>query len=246
MKIKAKLYLGIGLLFLMILILAAVSTIFVSSLKKDTENVLSANYNSVEYARNMLKASDEIHLNKEAIAQLESNFARQRQNVTEQGEKNITDRLSEQLIRLKENPEDPQVGKEFRADLVKLMTVNMDAIVMKSDHAKEMASNAFVFISVVGALCFLIGFVLFINLPSNNLPKASVKLPVKTITNVSTSKGIANLSNWRVLSTVWQKDCRNIPIANWTRSLKRRSGLRPWSIACMIQLLDWMKIERSS
>ena len=115
MKIKAKLYLGIGLLFLMILILAAVSTLFVSSLKKDTENVLSANYNSVEYARNMLKASDEMHLNKEAIAQLESNFARQKQNVTEQGEKDITERLSTQLARLKENPDDPIVGQEFVA-----------------------------------------------------------------------------------------------------------------------------------
>lgn len=176
MKIKAKLYLGIGLLFLMILILAAVSTLFVSSLKKDTENVLSANYNSVEYARNMLKASDEMHLNKEAIAQLESNFARQKQNVTEQGEKDITERLSTQLARLKENPDDPIVGQEFRADLVKLMTVNMDAIVMKSDHAKEMASNAFVLISVIGALCFLIGFVLFINLPSN------IANPIKKLT----------------------------------------------------------------
>ncbi|MGB7528096.1 ATP-binding protein [Sphingobacterium cellulitidis] len=167
MKIKAKLYLGIGFLFLMILILAAVSTLFVSSLKKDTENVLSANYNSVEYARNMLHASDELHLNKEAIAQLENNFAKQQLNVTEQGEKEITARLADQLNKLKANPEDVQVGKDFRADLVKLMTVNMDAIVMKSDHAKETASNAFVLISVIGALCFLIGFVLFINLPSN-------------------------------------------------------------------------------
>lgn len=167
MKIKAKLYLGIGFLFLMILILAAVSTLFVSSLKKDTENVLSANYNSVEYARNMLHASDEIHLNKEAIAQLENNFAKQQLNVTEQGEKEITARLADQLNKLKANPEDVQVGKDFRADLVKLMTVNMDAIVMKSDHAKETASNAFVLISVIGALCFLIGFVLFVNLPSN-------------------------------------------------------------------------------
>lgn len=167
MKIKAKLYLGIGFLFLMILILAAVSTLFVSSLKKDTENVLSANYNSVEYARNMLHASDEIHLNKEAVAQLENNFAKQQLNVTEQGEKEITARLADQLNKLKANPEDVQVGKDFRADLVKLMTVNMDAIVMKSDHAKETASNAFVLISVIGALCFLIGFVLFVNLPSN-------------------------------------------------------------------------------
>jgi len=176
MKIKAKLYLGIGLLFFMILILAVISTLFISSLKKDTENVLSANYNSVEYARNMLKASDEIHLNKEAILQLEDNFTKQKNNITEAGEKGITERLSVQLAQLKNNPDDLRINKEFRADLVKLMTVNMEAIVKKSDHAKETAGNAFVLISVVGALCFLIGFVLFVNLPSN------IANPIKKLT----------------------------------------------------------------
>lgn len=229
MKIKAKLYLGIGLLFLMILILAAVSTIFVSSLKKDTENVLSANYNSVEYARNMLKASDEIHLNKEAIAQLESNFARQRQNVTEQGEKNITDRLSEQLIRLKENPGDPQVGKEFRADLVKLMTVNMDAIVMKSDHAKEMASNAFVFISVVGALCFLIGFVLFVNLPSN------IANPIKKLTE-SISEIARQNYNQRVY---FEGDSEFVELASSFNSMAER--LQEYSNSKLDQILEEKK-----
>ena len=167
MKIKAKLYLGIGLLFLMILILATISTLFVSSLKKDTENVLSANYNSVEYARNMLKASDEIQLKNNAILQLEDNFEKQKLNVTEPGEREITDRLSHQLEKLKSNPNDPLINQNFRTALVELMTVNMDAIVKKSDHAQETAGNAFVLISVVGALCFLIGFVLFVNLPSN-------------------------------------------------------------------------------
>ncbi|VTP97236.1 MCP four helix bundle domain-containing protein [Sphingobacterium daejeonense] len=125
MKIKAKLYLGIGLLFLMILILATVSTLFVSSLKKDTENVLSANYIQLNMPRNMLKASDEIQLKNNAILQLEDNFEKQKLNVTEPGEREITDRLSQQLEKLKSTPNDPLINQNFRTALVELMTVNM-------------------------------------------------------------------------------------------------------------------------
>lgn len=167
MKIKTKLYIGIGLLFLMILILGAVSTLYVNSMKKDTENVLSANYNSVEYARNMLRASDKLAFGPQALAELQQNMKRQEANVTEGGEREITDRLAKRLRDLSSSPQDNQLAKEFRTDLIELMTVNMNAIVAKSDHAKEMASNAFILISVVGALCFLIGFVLFVNLPNH-------------------------------------------------------------------------------
>ncbi|WP_156308559.1 ATP-binding protein [Sphingobacterium endophyticum] len=187
MKIKTKLYLGIGLLFLMILILASVSTLFLNSLKKDTENVLAANYNSIEYARNMLRASDQINSDKESLNELESNFNKQKLNVTEKGEEGITDQLSISLAKLKENPNDLGAVTAFRSDLVRLMTVNMEAIVKKSDHAKEMGNHAFVWISIIGALCFLISFVLFVNLPNN------IANPIKKL---SESIGEISLQNY--------------------------------------------------
>ena len=54
MKIKTKLTFGVGLLFLLILALAAVSIWYIHQLKKDTNNILVANYNTLQYARNML------------------------------------------------------------------------------------------------------------------------------------------------------------------------------------------------
>ena len=56
MKIKTKLTLGVGLLFLLIIVLGVVSTKYINDMKADTENILVANYNTVEYARNMLEA----------------------------------------------------------------------------------------------------------------------------------------------------------------------------------------------
>jgi two-component system, NtrC family, sensor histidine kinase KinB len=56
MKIKAKLLLGIGLLFVMIALLTALSSIFINKLSGDTKNILVANYNTLDYSRKMLIA----------------------------------------------------------------------------------------------------------------------------------------------------------------------------------------------
>ncbi len=49
MKIKTKLTLGVGLLFLMILLLSILSAKYMYELKADTENVLVDNYRTLEY-----------------------------------------------------------------------------------------------------------------------------------------------------------------------------------------------------
>ena len=84
MKIKTKLNLGVGLLFVMILILSLVSAYYIFSIKKDTENILKANYNTLEYSRNMLTALDDIDTNENsAIAVFETNLKKQIINITE-------------------------------------------------------------------------------------------------------------------------------------------------------------------
>lgn len=178
MRIKTKLNIGIGLLFIMILLLAIFSTWYVSALKKDAENVLAANYLSVEYARNMIGAADQLSAgHPESVDKLHQNLKLQKQNVTELSEKEITEKLEQKLGYLLENPQDVQTAKEFREELVNLMNVNMAAIVKKNDHAQVLAREAFLLISVLGALSFLIAFVLFVNLPSN------IADPIKKLTN---------------------------------------------------------------
>src|SRR5690606_23637023 len=74
-------------------------------------------------------------------------------------------------------PSDPQHASEFREELVNLMNVNMAAIVKKNDQTKLLAGEAFLLISVLGALSFLIAFVLWVKLPSN------IADPIKKLTN---------------------------------------------------------------
>ena len=59
MKIKAKLMLGIGLLFAMIALLTILSSFFINQLSGDTKNILVANYNSLDYSRKMQMALNE-------------------------------------------------------------------------------------------------------------------------------------------------------------------------------------------
>ncbi|WP_264564623.1 ATP-binding protein [Flavobacterium sp. N3904] len=185
MKIKTKLNLGVGLLFTMIIILVLVSGYYVFSIKKDTENILKANYNTLEYSRNMLLSLDEINTNEEkSIAVFETNLKYQIANITEVGEGKATTNLKENFNFLKNNRSDETVKSKIRQDIFEIMKVNMVAIKQKSDIAKRTAETANMWIAITGTLCFLIAFNLLVNLPNN------IANPIKELTE--SIKEIAN------------------------------------------------------
>lgn len=176
MKIKTKLISGVGLLFAFIFLLAAMSIYYVNALKQDTSNILVANYNTLQYSRNMLLALEVIPKNKEAIAVFEKNLTKQRANVTESGEEERTSDLASHFSRLKLNPGDSVLASSIRNDIAELMRLNMDAIERKSSIAGATADRAVSWISAAGTLCFLIAFILLVNLPGN------IANPIKELT----------------------------------------------------------------
>ncbi|MEZ0128655.1 PAS domain-containing sensor histidine kinase, partial [Flavobacterium sp. LBUM151] len=192
MRIKTKLNLGVGLLFLLIIILTLVSAFYIFSIKKDTENILKANYNTLEYSRNMLLALDEINANKEnAIITFKENLQKQTQNVTEAGEKKGTDNLQKNFALLEKNSSDESLKMQIRQDIFEIMKLNMNAIKKKSDIAKHTAETANLWIAIVGTLCFLIAFNLLINLPHNIAnPIRELTLSIKEIANKNYSERV--------------------------------------------------------
>ncbi|MEP7259408.1 MAG: ATP-binding protein [Flavitalea sp.] len=167
MKIKQKLVLGIGLLFLMIALLTTLSSVYVHRLSADTKNILLANYNTLDYSRQMLIAVNGSITSQEDIASFESNLIKQRINITESGEKELTDLLAAHFDKLKANPSDTSMVNRIIADLTGIMLVNMNAIERKSFIARETADSAIFWIALAGTVCFLIAFTLLINLPGN-------------------------------------------------------------------------------
>lgn len=173
------------MLFMMIIILSLVSAYSVFSIKKDTENILKANYNTLEYSRNMLSALDGISTDEDkAIAVFESNLKKQFVNITEVGEDKVTSNLSASFVLLKKNRNDNSIKAQIRQDIFEIMKLNMNAIKQKSDVAKTTAETANLWIACVGTFCFLIAFNLLINLPNN------IANPIKELT--ASIKEIAN------------------------------------------------------
>ena len=174
MKIKTNLTLSVGLLFLMIILLSAVGALYINALKKDTENILVANYNSLEYSKNMLLALEENTT--KALSEFKVNLEKQEKNLTEIGEKETTGNLRKNFTEYTKNQSDFISQKSIRAEIFKIMEVNMKAIQRKSDLAKQTAEVATLRIALVGAICFLIAFSLLVNLPS------SIANPIKELT----------------------------------------------------------------
>lgn len=165
MKLKTKLTLGVGLLFLLIVLLSVIGSVYINKLKSDTEKILTANYNSLEFSKNMLLALDNISTDSTvAIADFQKNNKLQEKNLTEFGEKEATQNLN---LHFDSYLKAPDIHKEklIREDLAKIMSLNMKGIERKSDIAIITAENATFWIVSLGTVCFLIAFILLFNLP---------------------------------------------------------------------------------
>ena len=176
MRIKAKLRLGIGLLFSLIVILVALAVRQVHVIADDTENILVANYNSLDYSRNMLKELDKIELEQQNFDSFDAFLNFQNNNITEIGEKELTQNLLEDVKVFRENPENKIALHQIRNDLNDIMKLNMDSIQRKSIVAKNSAENGILWISITGFTCFVIAFTLLVNLPSD------IANPIKDLT----------------------------------------------------------------
>ncbi|CAN5132115.1 ATP-binding protein [soil metagenome] len=176
MKIKLKITLGVGLLFLLIILLSVLGAYYINAINKDTQNILVANYNTLDYSRSMLIALDEDISKEKTVQKFVVNLEKQKMNVTEIGEKELTDKVAYDFENLKKNKSDTFIYIIIRKDLTDIMMLNMQAIERKSNVAKQTANTATWWIALAGTLCFLIAFTLLINLPGN------IANPIKELT----------------------------------------------------------------
>ncbi len=174
MRIKTKLTLGVGLLFFLIILLSLVGARYINDLKNDTENILVANYNTLEYSRNMLVSLEDSSL--KAMQIFEINLIHQENNISEIGEKEATADLRSKFESYRQNSSNRFVSAEIRKNIFKLMDLNMQAIQRKSEVAKATADKAVFWIAISGTMCFLIAFILLVNLP------ASIANPISELT----------------------------------------------------------------
>jgi len=162
MKIKTKLVISTGFLFLLITLLSALAIRQVTLLANDTKNILVSNYISLEYARNMHKITDAAPVDIDAFSHY---LVKQQHNITEHGEEKLTTDLARHFNQLRPDPQNIALIQVIRRDLNNIMKVNMDAIQRKSLTAENTAQSSLWWISGTSAVCLIIGFTLIFNLP---------------------------------------------------------------------------------
>jgi two-component system, NtrC family, sensor histidine kinase KinB len=167
MKIKLQLTLGVGLLFTLIILQGVVSVREVHLLAADTSNILTDNYNSLEFSRNMLSALESPDTAGMQWAVFEKNLRQQEQNITETGEREFTETLRRDAVLLQQHPNNATLRNNIRNGIYSIMKVNQEAIQRKSQQAGATARDAIFWLSCSATFCFIIAFILLFNLPES-------------------------------------------------------------------------------
>jgi two-component system, NtrC family, sensor histidine kinase KinB len=199
--------------------LSFVGAKYTNDLKADSENILMANYNSLEYSRNMLNALEEG--TEKSFQKFDINLQKQENNITEVGELEVTLEIRSSFESFKLNKSGSNLESAIRKAVFRLMDMNMQAIQRKSEVAKATAENAVLWIAVTGTMCFLIAFILLVNLPANianpikELTESIRQIAAKNYSERVHLKAIVSLDTWQSHSIQWPKNWKNIITAIW-------------------------------
>lgn len=184
MKIRTKITFSIGSLLAVIIILGCFAAHITGNMKKNTENILADNYNSLKYAQLMLTALNTF--GDDSIASL-NNFATnlnlQKNNITEEYEGKITGELEKQFEKFKEEKSEKNLI-ELSETINKIILLNGDAIQHKSIIATESANESLVWIIAIAVLSSFIAIAMLVLFPK------SFTRPIKKLV-----EGIIEISN---------------------------------------------------
>lgn len=166
MKIKTKLMLGLGFLFLVIILIGTVSIVYINRLATESKEILKDNYKSVQITKKMLREIDVLE-NDTALfyREMEKYLDQQEKNITEPGEKEHTAGLRAAFDKVKKEGLTQAAIKNMKNKLYGITDLNMDVILRKNDRVQATAGNVLMYIGVTGAICFVIVFTFIINFP---------------------------------------------------------------------------------
>ena len=165
MKLRYRLTLGIGFLFALILLLGVQSVSYVRQLSMSSKEILVDNYNSLHYAKDMLRSLDRMSQDSASRRALISSLELQRENITEVNEREVTAALSNKVAALTDSVTDTEI-KLIRDDLYRIMELNMASIRMKSSDTAASAADAMWSLTIVSVLCALLAMIFLIRFPA--------------------------------------------------------------------------------
>ena len=167
MKTKARLYLSLGALTLLVFVLAVVSLATIWRLRGEGRDLLKANYTSIEYMQGMLEAMNEPADTVAAAARLKNLLAKQRSNITESDEERATEELAKALMEWTRTGRDPLASIALHERINAVTEINRNAILHRVGETEQRGESALVWISLTGTFCALIALSLLFSIPEH-------------------------------------------------------------------------------
>lgn len=165
MNLRNKLTAGIGVLFVLILLLGLQSVHSVRLLSDASKNILTDNYNSVRYVGEMLRSLDKLSQDSTSRQALIESLSMQQQNITEVNEKEVTSALTGKIEALADSVSVKQI-QQIRNDLYRIMDLNMTSIRTKSSNMEADAGDAVQWLTLLSVLSVLLAASFLIRFPS--------------------------------------------------------------------------------
>jgi PAS domain S-box-containing protein len=189
-RLKTKLSLGLGFLFLVILTFGILSLYYVNRLSSDANRILKNNYESLVYSNNMLKALEEMP-QVDAVKQFRENLQKQEANITEEGEVIATTSLRRNFNELMVNPADSSNYAELRAAIRIINDLNQQSILKKNAIAIATAESAKLWLTIIFTTLILIVLTFIYNFPGIIAePVAKLTEGIREIANKNYKKRI--------------------------------------------------------
>lgn len=171
MKIKTKLRLGFGFLFVVVLFFGATAIYYIQEISKNAKVILKDNYETLSYTREMRTLLDEnsLPLTAAITAKFNQQLLKEERNITEKGEHEAVVKLRAAFNKLGQPglaPNNQQAAeREVRSHLRQIELLNMQAIVRKNDTARASVNRASLILGFAGTFTFLVLFSFSVNFP---------------------------------------------------------------------------------
>ncbi|WP_335340586.1 HAMP domain-containing sensor histidine kinase [Pedobacter cryoconitis] len=167
MKIKTKLRLGFGFLFVVVLLFGSISLYYMNQISVSAKVILKDNYETLSYTREMRSILDQNDL--PLTTELQKKFTKQlnleSKNVTEKGEREAVNNLKQSFSELTNPAKQKTALAKIRSQLTIIDKLNMDGIVRKNDVAQKSVEKASLYLITAASFCFLVLFSFIVNFP---------------------------------------------------------------------------------
>ncbi|MDB4900723.1 MAG: kinB 1 [Mucilaginibacter sp.] len=171
MKIKKKLLLGFGLLFLVVLFFGIVSIYYIEEISEYSKVTLKNNYETLTFTREMRSLLDEndLTLSPQLAGSFDKVLKKQENNITEPGEREATADVRKSFGALI-NPsltlrQKLHAERNVRISLKTIEGLNMRAIVQKNNYIHSTVAKATFYLGAIVFITFLILFIFIVNFP---------------------------------------------------------------------------------